>query len=145
MSTIQFGGVVSGLNTQGIIDALVAVKKQPLTDLQSHEATLTSQKAAYAQLGTAIDDLIAKAKNFTVTSAGASRVGTSADSSVYTATVATSTPTGQYQISVDRLATATRAVSTTAVGSAVTGAVDTSKTLNDANLAVPVTAGQMTI
>ena len=57
MSTIQFGGVVSGLNTQGIIDALVAVKKQPLTDLQSREATLTSQKAAYSQLGSAIDSL----------------------------------------------------------------------------------------
>ncbi len=42
MSTIQFGGVISGLNTQSIIDALVAAEKQPLTDLQTKEATLTS-------------------------------------------------------------------------------------------------------
>ena len=145
MSTIQFGGVVSGLNTQGIIDALVAVKKQPLTELQSREANLIAKKAAYSQLGSAIDDLVTKAKNFTVTSAGASRVGTSADSSIFTAVAATSTPTGQYSISVDRLATSTRAVSTGALGSAVTGAVDTSKTLNAANLAVPITAGQMAI
>ena len=83
MSTIQFGGVVSGLNTQGIIDALVAAKKQPLLDMQNKEATLTAQKAAYAQVGTALDDLVAKIKNFTVTNAGASRVGTSADNSVF--------------------------------------------------------------
>ena len=76
MSTIQFGGVISGLNTQGIIDALVAVKKQPLTDLQSKEASLTAQKAAYAQVGTALDDLVAKVQAFTVTSAGASRTAT---------------------------------------------------------------------
>ena len=73
MSTIQFGGVISGLNTQGIIDALVAAKKQPLTDMQTKETNLTSQKAAYTELGTALDDLVTKVKYFTVTAAGARR------------------------------------------------------------------------
>lgn len=142
MSTIQFGGVVSGLNTQGIIDALVAVKKQPLVDMQNKEATLTAQKAAYAQVGTALDDLVAKIKNFTVTNAGASRVGTSADNSVLTATAASNAAVSQYQISVDRLATATRATSTGALGAAVTGA-DASKTLQSLNLPGSVSAGQI--
>src|SRR5664280_2663979 len=112
MSTIQFGGVVSGLNTQSIIDALMSVQKQPLTDLQNHEATLTAQKTALGTLGTALDDLASKIKSFTVTAAGASRIGTSADSSVFTATATSSAAVSQYQISVDRLASATRAVST---------------------------------
>jgi len=142
MSTIQFGGVVSGLNTQGIIDALVAAKKQPLLDMQNKEATLTAQKAAYAQVGTALDDLVAKIKNFTVTNAGASRVGTSADNSVLTATAASNAAVSQYQISVDRLATATRATSTGALGAAVTGA-DASKTLQSLNLPGSVSAGQI--
>jgi flagellar hook-associated protein 2 len=145
MSTIQFGGVVSGLNTQGIIDALVAVKRQPLTQLQNKEADLTSQKAAYAQIGTALTDVINKIKNFTVTSAGASRLATPADSSVFTATAAHGTAVTQYQISVDHLATATRAVSTTSLGAPVTGAVDTSLMLANANLATPITAGNMAI
>ena len=145
MSTIQFGGVISGLNTQGIIDALVAVKKQPLTELQSKEADLTSQKAAYSQVGTALDDLVTKVKLFTVTAAGASRVATSADPTVFTATAATSTPVSQYQVSVDRLATATRAASTTSMGAAVTGNVDTSLKLSNANLATPITTGNMTL
>ena len=46
MSSIQFGGVVSGLNTQSIIDAMVSAEKQPLTALQSKETTLSSQQAA---------------------------------------------------------------------------------------------------
>jgi flagellar hook-associated protein 2 len=145
MSTIQFGGVVSGLNTQGIIDALVAVKKQPLTQLQNKEATLQSQKAAYSQVGTAIDDLVNKIKNFTVTSAGASRVATPADASVFTATAVRGSASSQYQVSVDHLATATKAVSTTSLGAPVTGSVDTSLMLNKANLATPITAGNMAI
>ena len=122
MSTIQFGGVVSGLNTQSIIDALMSVQKQPLTDLQNHEATLTTQKTALGTLGTALDDVVSKIKSFTVTAAGASRVGTSADSSVFIATASSNAAVSQYQISVDRLATATRAVSIGSMGAPVTGA-----------------------
>lgn len=140
-STIQFGGVISGLNTQGIVDALVAVKKQPLTDLQNKETSLTAQKAAYAQIGTAIDDLVTKIKSFTVTSAGSGRAATSADDSVFTASAGTSAVIGQYQISVDRLATATRASSTDAIGAAVTG--NEATTLSALNLPGSVTGGQI--
>ena len=145
MSTIQFGGVVSGLNTQGIIDALMAAKKQPLTDLQSKEAQLNSEKAAYSQIGTALDDLITRIKNFTVSSAGAARSASSADSTVFTASAGNSAAVSQYQISVDRLATATKATSTAAMGSAVTGSVNTALTLSNANLATPITTGNMTL
>jgi flagellar hook-associated protein 2 len=145
MSAIQFGGVVSGLNTQSIIDALVAVEKQPLTALQNQEATLNSQSASYARIGTAMDDLVAKIKAFTVAGAGSSRAATSTNSSVLTATATTNAAVASYQISVDRLATATRGASTSAIGAAVTGAVNTSLTLNNANLAAPITAGNMAV
>jgi flagellar hook-associated protein 2 len=145
MSSIQFGGVVSGLNTQSIVDALVAVQKQPLTVLQSKEVSLTSQKAAYGQVGAAMDDVIAKIKSFTVTSAGSSRSATSTDNSILTATASTGASVASYQISVDRLATATRATSTAAIGAPVTANVDTALTLNDANLGSPLTAGNMAV
>lgn len=145
MTSIQFGGVISGLNTQSIVSALVAAESQPLTDMQAQEATLTSQKAAYGQLGTAIDSVVSAIKSFTVTSAGASRVATSSDNSVFTATASPNAAVSQYQIAIQRLATASVATSTGALGSAVTGAVDTSKTLAAANLATPVTAGNMTL
>jgi flagellar hook-associated protein 2 len=145
MPSIQFGGVVSGLNTQSIIDALVAVEKQPLTALQNQEATLTAQKSSYATLGTAMDDLITKLKAFTVTNAGSSRAATPSNTSIMTAAATPSAAVASYQISVDRLATSTRAASTSAIGAAVTGAVNTSLTLNKANLSVPITAGNMAL
>jgi flagellar hook-associated protein 2 len=146
MSTIQFGGVVSGLNTQSIIDAMVAAEKQPLTTLQSKEADLTAQKTAYGRIGSAIDSVVSAIKSFTVTNAGSSRLATSTDSSVLTASAGTSASVASYQVSVQHLATASRALSTGSIGAAVTGTVDTSKTLASAALATPVTAaGNMTV
>jgi flagellar hook-associated protein 2 len=145
MSSIQFGGVVSGLNTQSIIDAMVAVEKQPLTKMQNQEADLTAQSASYTRIGTALDDLVAKIKAFTVTNAGSSRSATSTNASVLTATASPGAAVATYQISVDRLATSTRAASTSAIGAAVTGAVNTSLTLNNANLAAPITTGNMAV
>ena len=141
MSSIQFGGVISGLNTQSIIDALVAAEKAPLTNLQNKEATLTSQKAAYAQLGTAMDDLVAKLKSFTVSSAGSSRSAASNNTSVLSATAGTAAAVATYQISVDRLATATCATSINAMGTAVTGTESTP--LSSLSLPGNVTAGQI--
>ncbi|HEX7490698.1 MAG TPA: flagellar filament capping protein FliD [Candidatus Limnocylindrales bacterium] len=145
MSSIQFGGVVSGLNTQSIIDAMVAVEKQPLTAMQNQESDLKSQSDSYTRIGNALDDLVAKIKAFTVTNAGSSRAATSTDDSVLTATASPGAAVASYQISVDRLATSTRAASTSAIGAAVTGAVDTSLTLNNAYLAAPITAGNMAV
>jgi len=134
MPSIQFGGVVSGLNTQSIVDALVAAEKQPLTALQTQEPT-SRPEIVVRNARSAIDDLIAKVKAFTVTSAGASRSASSTDSSILTATASTSAAVATYQVSVDRLATATRAGSTAAIGAGIAGAVDTSQTLVRANLA----------
>jgi flagellar hook-associated protein 2 len=145
MSSIQFGGVVSGLNTQSIIDALVAVEKQPLTALQNQEQTLTTQQSSYASLGTAMDDLVTKIKAFTVSNAGSSRAVTSTNSGVITGTASPGAAVASYQISVDRLATATHATSMSAIGAPLTSAVNTSLTLNNANLAAPITAGNMAL
>jgi len=145
MTSIQFGGVVSGLNTQSIIDAMVAAESQPLTNLQTQESNLTAQKAAYTQLGGDIDSVISSLKAFTVTNAGASRAATTTNSSVLTASAGSGASVASYQVTVQNVATATRAVSTGAMGTAITGTVDTSKTLSAANLATPITAGNVTL
>jgi flagellar hook-associated protein 2 len=145
MSSIQFGGVVSGLNTQSIIDALVNAEKQPLTTLQNKEATLTAQKTAYGRIGSAIDSVVSSLKSFTVSSAGSARQATSSDNTVMTASAGASASVASYQVTVQHLATATRAVSTGSIGAAVTGAVDTSKTLANSSLATPITAGDITV
>ena len=122
MPTIQFGGVSSGLDTESIISSLMAVESLPLTRLQAQASTLASRKTAYGTLGTALTDLLAKIQAFTLTSAGSARTATSSDPTRFTAVANGSAIPGQYRVTVDRLASATRATSTAAVGTAITDA-----------------------
>ena len=140
MPTVQFGGIVSGLSTKDIIDALMAAERQPLLRLQNRRTDLEARRTAFGRLSTALTDLLTKSKAFTVSQAGASRTATSATPAVLTATAAAGALVGQYQVSVDRLATSTKATSTASIGTAVT---DASATGTMASLPLPgsITAG----
>ena len=142
MPTIQFGGVSSGLDTASIISSLIAVESLPLTRLKSQATTLADRKTAYGTLGSALTDLLTKIQAFTLTSAGSARTATSSDATRFTAVADGSAIPGQYRVTVDRLASATRATSTAAVGTAIT---DTTATGTMSSLPLPgtVTAGQV--
>jgi flagellar hook-associated protein 2 len=118
--TVQFGGVASGLDTKGIITALMAAHQAPLLRLQQKEAAVTARKAAYQTLGTSLTDLLTKIQAFTVSGSGNLRSAVFADSTRLTAAAGTGAVPGQYRVSVDQLATATAATSTAAIGTAVT-------------------------
>jgi flagellar hook-associated protein 2 len=144
MSSIQFGGLSSGLDTTAMIDALMGAEKLGLTRLQNTHAGYGTTKTAYDKLSTALSDLLAKAKAFTVSSAGSGRSAVSSDTSAFTVTAGPAATTGQYRISVDRLASATRATSTGSIG----GAIDTTSwagSMSSLPLAGTVTAGDVAI
>jgi flagellar hook-associated protein 2 len=122
MSAIQFGGLSSGLDTTAMIDALMGAEKLGLTRLQNTHAGYGTTKTAYDRLSTALRDLNAKAKAFTVSSAGSGRSASSSDPTAFSATASIGATTGQYRISVDRLATTTKATSTASIGGAINDA-----------------------
>ena len=142
MALIQFGGLASGLDTKSIITALMDVEQLPLTRLQTAATTITDQKTAYTTLGTGLADLLAKIQAFTVTSAGSARTATSSDATSFTATATTGAIPAQYRVSIDRLANATRATSTGALGTAITDAT-AAGTMSSLPLPGTVTAGQV--
>lgn len=144
MTAIQFGGLASGLDTTAMIDALMGAQKLGLIRLQNTQAGYGTTKTAYDKLSTALQDFLAKSKAFTVLGAGSGRSATSSDLSAFTASAGTTATTGQYRISVDRLASATRAASMTAVGGAITsGSADAF--MSTLPLAGTVTAGDVAI
>ena len=49
---VSFSGLVSGLNTQSIISAEMAVYEQPLTNLQTEQSTINTQIADYQTINT---------------------------------------------------------------------------------------------
>lgn len=144
MPAIQFGGLASNLDTKGIITALMAAERLPLIRLQRQQATVTARGAAWSSLGTSLTDLLAKLQAFTVTGAGNLRTATYADIGKLTVTADTSAVTGQYQVRVDQLATASSATSTGAIGTAITDATATG-TLAALPLAGAASAGQVGI
>jgi flagellar hook-associated protein 2 len=142
MPAIQFGGLSSGLDTTSIINALMTADQTGLTRLQTTHTSYDTQTTAYGKLGTALSDLLAKAKAFTVSAAGAGRSAVSSDTSAFSASATSGAAAGQYRITVDRLATATRATSTAAIGTAITDATATGM-MSSLPLAGTVTAGQV--
>jgi flagellar hook-associated protein 2 len=142
MATIQFGGVSSGLDTAGIIDALMRAEKAPLTRLLAQKSTLTSRQAAIGDVRNAFADVLAKLRVFTDRRVAASMIATSSTPTSLTATATSAALAASHQVAITHLATATVARSTAPVGTAVT---DGSATLASLPLAGAITAGQVGI
>ena len=121
--TISFSGLVSGLDTSSWVDALVSVKKQDLTKLQtqlteqqSSKATLNTTRSAVSSLRTAIERFT-DAKfggTFDLFSQNSAK---SSNEDVFTATVGSDARQQNYDISVQQLATYTKATSANAASS----------------------------
>lgn len=106
MSSISFGGLVSGLDTNGIIDKLIAIEKQPITTYQKHQSDDNAKLSTLASLVTKVQAL-SDAANALATSSKANPVAaTSSDSNRLTATSAAGATQGSYKIIVDTLAAA---------------------------------------
>ena len=139
---ISFSGLVSGLDTSSWVEALVSVKQQKVTSLktelqgyQTTKNTLTDTRSTVSSLRTAIEKLT-DAKfggTFDVFSQNSVK---SSNEDVVSATVGTSARRQNYNVTVEQLATYTKATSRDAA-SAV--ADDTTSLKN-----LGVTAGNLT-
>ena len=125
--TISFSGLVSGLDTSSWVEALVSVKQQDLTTLktklteqQSSKATLNTTRSAVSSLRTAIEKLTDAKFGGTFDLFGQSSA-TSSNKDVFTATATSAAAKQSYDISVQQLATYTKAVSAQAASSVADG------------------------
>jgi flagellar hook-associated protein 2 len=55
--TFRAGGIMSGLDSNSIIEQLVALERVPIQKLQSRQATLTAQKSLLTNIQTALSEL----------------------------------------------------------------------------------------
>jgi flagellar hook-associated protein 2 len=142
MATFNFSGAISGLDTAGMISALMAAERLPLTRLENQRKALKTQQTSYGDLRGLLAKLETAAKAFTKDMAGAKRAAASSAATVLSATAGTTAEAATYSVVVDHLATSTRATSTGAMGRAITGA-DLGSTLASLNLPGAVTAGEV--
>lgn len=105
-SGINFGGLASGLDTEGIITRLVAIQKQPIQRIQRQQQTLLRQADVAASLKGQISN-VAQAANSLLTADAFSAVTPSvSETSVASIAMSGVGQAGSYNLSVSRLATA---------------------------------------
>ncbi len=133
-------GLASGVNWREIIDSLMAVERRPIVALQRKEANLNARLAAVRDVNSMAVSLKGKAFALTLRANIMARTaGVNGDA--LTATASPDAAVGSHKVTVYRLATATRAVSTAGIGSAV----DTAAALAESGMAVIPTTGYFTL
>ena len=119
--TISFGGVGSGLDTQGIVSGLVSASQGPLNNMKSQASGLNSANTSLSQIGSLLGKLLTALEGVDETREVGSYAASSSSSAVAVSASGSALP-GSYDITVDHLATEQRsysdgqASSTTALG-----------------------------
>lgn len=108
MSTISFGGLVSGLDSNKIIQQLLAIESRPISILSKQKSTLQSKFDAFKDLNTKLAALEDKAFALTQFSNIVSRKATPSNASVLSVTSNSNASIGTFQVEVLQLASATK-------------------------------------
>jgi len=108
-SSITVGGLASGLDTNSIVDKLVAVESIPINKNNSRQAALNVQISSIGDILTKIKALSTSATNL---SKGVAAYSIASTPSGVTASIGTGASAGSYSISVESVATAAKARST---------------------------------
>lgn len=115
MTVTATTGIVSGLDTAGIISKLMAVESAPLYSAQSQLTKVDSQISAMGKVKSAIASLQTAAAAIATSSGLYTYAGTVANTSVASITTGTGATAGSYSLEVDQLATAEKLRSATGV------------------------------
>ncbi|MCR9244999.1 MAG: flagellar filament capping protein FliD [bacterium] len=108
MSTagISFGGLASGLDTQAIISALLAVEQRPIAQLEAKKDSIGKQKSLFGDLDGLLDKLTDASRKLKTTSSFLSMKAASDDEDIVTASASSSATPGTHTVSVTNLAVA---------------------------------------
>lgn len=106
MATISSPGIGSGLDVKSIVSQLVAIEKQPLTNLQLKAATVQTRISAYGQIKSLVSTLSDAASRLGSLTTFDAVTAKSSDSAVVSATVIGGTQANAFSVKVESLAKA---------------------------------------
>lgn len=125
---ISFGGLASGLDTQAIIAALVAVEERPIFAFERTKTSLGKQKGLFGNLSTLLDTLTDAAKALKTTSNFLQMKTTSSEENVLTASASSTATPGNYGVKVWDLAKGQ--INSAGAASASTGIANSAQTVS---------------
>ncbi len=111
MATLSSPGIGSGLDVTGIVQKLMTVEQQPLTQLDAQTSADQAKISAYGTLKGALSALQSALQGLSTSAAMHTMTATMSDPSVLTATAGNGTVAGSYRMEVTQLAQAQKLVS----------------------------------
>ena len=112
--SLSVGGLVSGLDTNSIIDQLLGLQQKPIVKLQQQEAAYQVKLSAYGSLQSTMSSLKSAMDGLDSTSDLTSFSASSGDADLFTVSAADNAVPGSYSITVQQLAGAHKLASTEA-------------------------------
>ncbi len=118
---IRLGGLATGIDTQALIEAILAVERRPLSLAQQKKSTLESEQGILRDLNTrllslrdaagAIDNRTTGFSSYSFDEELISYTASSSDDTRLGASVTTAASPGSYDVSISQLATSAREIS----------------------------------
>lgn len=108
---LRVGGLISGIDVNGLIQEMVKARQAPLDDLKREKDYVTLQKSTLQDVNKLILDLRSSLFNLRLQSIMKSKTASSSNSNVITATANVEASLGSHTITVSQLATPARATS----------------------------------
>ena len=111
MSSVTFSGLASGLDTDSIIESLMEIESEPITQLETDIEYYEAETDAYAELDTLLDTLLTSVEKMDSANDLTTISANSTNEDILTATTTSISMTGTYHIVVESLAEAQKDVS----------------------------------
>jgi flagellar hook-associated protein 2 len=138
MANVQFGGLITGLDTNTLISGLVKAEQGPINILQNQKAGLQAQQGVYTTLIGSLGSLKSAAQSLSLATDFDKKTAASSDNTVLTASADSTALTGYNTVIVDTLAKAQSIKSVSFTG--VSDSIGTGKlTIQVGNTSVDVT------
>jgi flagellar hook-associated protein 2 len=119
-SSISSLGVGSGLDAESIVTKLVALERQPITQLQSSASKIQTKISAYGKIQSAISSFRDASAKLAGIDLWQTTTATSSDSATANISTAAGAAAGTYNVGISRLAAGQSVVSNTSVKSTET-------------------------
>jgi len=103
------GGLISGIDSQLLIEKMVALESRPIVNIQARQAALKVQVSAFGDLLSKLSAFGSASRSFGTD--GVRSVKVAGTNSAFSATATSAATPGSYSISVQQLATAARTLS----------------------------------
>lgn len=104
MASITSTGLGSGLDVESIVSKLVAIEKQPITDLQDRTSTIQTQISAYGKINSAFSAMRDAAAKLSNPSTWQGLTATSSDATMASVIAGTGSGAGAYALNVTSMA-----------------------------------------